>query len=59
MKLRLNTRNVGFGFLALLVVLYILFLPPPSRFYNPHLGLVMLGLIVTKLVSRGRRSAAA
>lgn len=50
MKLRLDTRTIGFGFLAVLVTLYILFLPPPSRFYNPHLGMVMLGLIIVAIL---------
>jgi tripartite ATP-independent transporter DctM subunit len=48
--LRLDVRNVGFGLLGLIVLLYILFLPPPSQITNAHMGMVMLGLIIAAIL---------
>ncbi len=48
--LRLDTRTIGFGLIGLMLLLYILFLPPPSRITNAHLGMVMLGLIVAAIL---------
>lgn len=48
--LRLDTRTIGFGLIGLMLLAYILFLPPPSRITNAHLGMVMLGLIVAAIL---------
>jgi len=50
MKLRFDTRTVGFGVLGLILVAYLLFLPPPSQITNAHMGMVMLGLIVAAIL---------
>ena len=49
-RLRLDTRTVGFAIVGLIVLLYILFLPPPSMIRSPHMGMVMLGLIVVTIL---------
>ena len=48
--LRLDTRTVGFGFLGLIVLAYVLFLPPPGQITNAHMGMVMLGLIIAAIL---------
>jgi len=48
--LRLDTRSIGFGFLGLIVLAFVLFLPPPSQITNPHMGMVMLGLIIVAIL---------
>jgi tripartite ATP-independent transporter DctM subunit len=48
--LRLEARTIGFGVLGLIVLAYILFLPPPAQMTQPHLGMIMLGLIVVAIL---------
>lgn len=48
--LRLEARTIGLGVLGLIVLAYILFLPPPAQITQPHLGLIMLGLIVVAIL---------
>jgi tripartite ATP-independent transporter DctM subunit len=48
--LKLEARTIGFGIIALIVIGYILFLPPPSQITHAHLGMVMLGMIVASIL---------
>jgi tripartite ATP-independent transporter DctM subunit len=48
--LKLEARTVGFGAIALILLAYILFLPPPSQITHAHLGMVMLGVIVAAIL---------
>ncbi|MBI1394529.1 MAG: TRAP transporter large permease subunit [Betaproteobacteria bacterium] len=48
--IRLEARTIGFGVLGLIVLSYILLLPPPSQITHAHLGMVMLGLIVAAIL---------
>jgi tripartite ATP-independent transporter DctM subunit len=48
--LKLEARTVGFGIIALIALGYILFLPPPSQITEPHLGMVMLGVIIAAIL---------
>jgi tripartite ATP-independent transporter DctM subunit len=48
--LRFEARTIGFGAIALILLAYILFLPPPSQITNAHLGMVMLGVIVAAIL---------
>ncbi len=47
---RLEARTIGFGIIGLILVGYILFLPPPSQITHPHLGMVMLGMIIASIL---------
>jgi tripartite ATP-independent transporter DctM subunit len=44
--LKFEARTIGFGIIGLILLGYILFLPPPSMITNQHLGMVMLGVII-------------
>jgi len=44
--LKFEARTIGFGIIGLILLGYILFLPPPSQITNQHLGMVMLGVII-------------
>ena len=44
--LKFEARTIGFGIIGLILLGYILFLPPPSQITNRHLGMVMLGVII-------------
>ena len=48
--LKLEARTIGFGIIGLITIGYILFLPPPSQITHPHLGMVMLGVIVAAIL---------
>jgi len=48
--LKLEARTIGFGIIGLIAIGYILFLPPPSQITHPHLGMVMLGVIVAAIL---------
>jgi tripartite ATP-independent transporter DctM subunit len=48
--LKLEARTIGFGIIALIIIGYILFLPPPSQITHAHLGMVMLGMIVASIL---------
>ncbi len=47
---KLEARTIGFGIIGLILVAYILFLPPPSRITDAHLGMIMLGVIVAAIL---------
>ena len=48
--LKLEARTIGFGIIGVITLGYILFLPPPSQITHPHLGMVMLGVIVAAIL---------
>ena len=48
--LKLEARTIGFGIITLIVIGYILFLPPPGQITSPHLGMVMLGMIIASIL---------
>ena len=48
--LKLEARTIGFGIIGLIAIGYILFLPPPSQITHPHLGMVMLGVIIAAIL---------
>ncbi|MEX0958726.1 MAG: TRAP transporter large permease subunit [Burkholderiales bacterium] len=48
--LKLEARTIGFGIIGLILLGYLLFLPPPSQITNAHLGMVMLGVIIASIL---------
>jgi tripartite ATP-independent transporter DctM subunit len=48
--IKFEGRTIGIGIIALIALLYILFLPPPSQITNPHVGMIMLGVIVAAIL---------
>jgi tripartite ATP-independent transporter DctM subunit len=48
--LKFEARTIGFGIIGLIVLGYILFLPPPSQITNEHLGMVMLGVVIASIL---------
>ena len=48
--LKFEARTIGFGIIGLIILGYILFLPPPSQITNEHLGMVMLGVIIASIL---------
>ncbi len=44
--LKFDGRVLGIGLISLILLAYVLFLPPPSQITHAHLGMVMLGVIV-------------
>jgi tripartite ATP-independent transporter DctM subunit len=49
-RVQLDARTIGIGIIALIVLAHVLFLPPPSRITNPHIGMIMLGMIVAAIL---------
>jgi tripartite ATP-independent transporter DctM subunit len=47
---KFEARAIGIGIIAIILLAYILFLPPPSQFTHAHLGMVMLGVIVAAIL---------
>ena len=49
-SIKLEARTVGFGIIGLILIGYILFLPPPAQITHAHLGMVMLGMIIASIL---------
>jgi tripartite ATP-independent transporter DctM subunit len=47
---KFEARAIGIGIIAIILLAYILFLPPPAQFTHAHLGMVMLGVIVAAIL---------
>ncbi len=45
-----DAKTIGFSIVGLVVLAYILFLPPPSQITHPHLAMVMLGMIICSII---------
>jgi tripartite ATP-independent transporter DctM subunit len=48
--LKFEARTIGIGIIGLILLGYLLFLPPPSQITNPHIGMIMLGVIVAAIL---------
>jgi tripartite ATP-independent transporter DctM subunit len=48
--IRLEARTIGFGIIALIVLLCVLFMPPPAQITNAHLGMLMLAMIIASIL---------
>ncbi len=48
--IRFDGRTLGICLIALIALLYILLLPPPSQISHAHLGMIMLGVIVAAIL---------
>jgi len=49
-RIRFDGRTLGIALIALIALLYILLLPPPSQITNAHIGMIMLGVIVAAIL---------
>ena len=49
-QIRFDGRTLGIGLIALIILLYVLFLPAPSQITHAHLGMVMLGVIMAAIL---------
>jgi tripartite ATP-independent transporter DctM subunit len=47
---KFEARAIGIGIIAIILLAYILFLPPPAQLTHAHLGMVMLGVIVAAIL---------
>ncbi len=48
--LKFDGRVLGISLISLILLAYVLFLPPPSQITHAHLGMVMLGVIVAAIL---------
>jgi tripartite ATP-independent transporter DctM subunit len=48
--IRFEARTIGVVIIALVVLGYVLFLPPPSQITHAHVGMIMLGVVVAAIL---------
>jgi tripartite ATP-independent transporter DctM subunit len=48
--IRWEARTIGLGIIGIILLAYVLFLPPPAQITNPHVGMIMLGVIVAAIL---------
>ncbi|MAW33621.1 MAG: C4-dicarboxylate ABC transporter [Proteobacteria bacterium] len=49
-SIKFDAKTIGFSIVALVILAYVLFLPPPSQITHPHLAMVMLGMIICSII---------